>query len=458
MSDRLTRRSFIASISTAGLTLPLVMPRLVRGASPNEIVRHAGFGANGMSWADMSSFSRNKNWKLVAVCDVDRSRFDKVDKAFPDAKKYADYRELLDKEGKNIDSVNVSTPDHMHAKIGLAAMSLGKNVYGQKPLAQNLFEIRQLQNMAAKSGVVTQMGIQIHSSVQYRLAVRLIQDGAIGKVSYVYTFSNKKWGDPTPRPNTSDPVPDNLNWDLWLGVATERPFIGGGYYHPGTWRKRLDFGTGTFGDMGCHIYDPVFNSLGVTAPISVTSHSPKPNEYNWGINANIDYVFPGSQYTTDPVRVTWYDGDARPPKEIQDKVLAELQKEYDQRGIKDKKPSIPGQGSIFIGEKGMMLLPHIGAPKLLPVDQYKDYDYPKLPGRDHWGSFVDAIRGEDKTTAHFGYAGPLTESVIIGGVAVRFPETELKWDSKALRFTNNDDANKYVKREYRKGQEIEAVV
>jgi len=457
MSQRLTRRTFVRSVSTMGLALPVMMPGLVRGASANETVRHAAFGANGMSWADMSSLSRHKNWKLVAVCDVDRNRFDKVDKKWPDVAKYADFRKLLDKEHKNIDCVNVSTPDHMHAKIGIAAMQLGKHAYVQKPLAQNVFEVRQLQNLAARSGLVTQMGIQVHSSVQYRLAVQLIQAGAIGKVSYVHTFSHKKWGDMNPRPDKKDPVPANLDWNLWLGVATDRPYIGGGYYHPGQWRKRLDFGTGTFGDMGCHIYDPVFGALGVAAPISVTSHGPKPNKHNWSINADIDYVFPGSRFTTDPVRVTWYDGDAKPPKEVMDRVMKELVADYKARGI-NKKPRLPNQGSVFLGEKGIMLLPHVGAPKLLPAAQYKDYDYPKLGGRDHWGSFVDAIRGEDKTSASFDYAGPLTEAVLLGGVATRFPETELKWDSKALRFTNHDDANRYVKREYRKGWEIDAVV
>jgi predicted dehydrogenase len=169
----------------------------------------------------------------------------------------------------------------MHAPIALSAMQLGLHAYVQKPLTHDIYEARRLAEMARKKKLVTQMGIQVHSSAQYRSAVQLIQSGAIGKVREVHSWSEKKWGDPAPLPDRSDPVPETLNWDHWLGTAAPRPYLRG-YYHPSNWRKRIDFGTATFGDMGCHIYDPVFGSLELTAPVSVRSEVPAPTEHNWG--------------------------------------------------------------------------------------------------------------------------------------------------------------------------------
>jgi hypothetical protein len=238
-------------------------------------------------------------------------------------------------------------------------------------------------------------------------------------------------------------VPPDFNWDLWLGVCAARPFIGNSYYHPGNWRMRLDFGTGTFGDMGCHIYDPVFKALALTTPLSVRSEGPAPNEWNWAINAKIHYVFPGTEFTDGKtVSVTWYDGDARPPQEIRALLGA---------------TEMPDQGSIFIGTKGVMLLPHIAGPKLLPADQFKDYPKPKVSGNDHWQQFVEACRGNGKTAASFDYSGPLTEAVLLGSVATRFPKTTLEWNGADLKFTNLADANQYVRRQYRKGWEVKGL-
>lgn len=432
MSRHFDRRTFLKHISYAGATLPLVAPGLVRAVSANEKLRHASVGGNGMAAADMNNLANSKEFEMVAIVDVDKNRITNSAKKFPNAKIYDDWRKMLDAEANNIDSVNVSIPDHMHAPVGVSAIQLGKHVYGQKPLGQNIYDTRQLQNWAKRNKVVTQMGIQIHSHTYYRLGVALVQTGAIGKIKEVHSFSGKRWGDMAAKPNKQDAVPDHLNWDAWLGVAKERPYIGGGYYHPGNWRKRLDFGTGTFGDMGCHIYDPVFEALGVNAAISVTSHGPKPNADNWAIDAKIDYIFPKSDYSAgDTMKVTWYDGGARPPQEI-----AKL--------LEGK--NVPGQGSIFIGTKGVMLLPHIGRPELFPKVKFEDFDYPKVRGTDHWRQFVDACRGEGKTTADFDYAGPLTEAVLLGSLATHFPGQELKWDSKNLRVTNFDKANQYVKR------------
>src|SRR5207237_2210802 len=191
----------------------------------------------------------------------------------------------------------------------------------QKPLAHDIYEVRRLTEYARERKLVTQMGIQVHSDVPYKLAVQLVRDGAIGPIREVHSWSDKKWGDPNPRPDRKDPVPATLNWDAWLGVAPAQSFIGMGYYHPGNWRKRLDFGTGTFGDMGCHIYDPVFEALALTAPISVRSEGAAPNDQSWATDAIIHYVFPGTKFTENKtVKVTWYDGDQRPPAEIQELV------------------------------------------------------------------------------------------------------------------------------------------
>ena len=438
----LSRRTFLKRLSAAGLAAPWVTQGLM-AASPNSILHHASFGALGMAWADIRALTANKFVKLVAVADVDLNRTANVKKHFPQARIYQDWRKLLDKEHKQIDSVNVSTPDHMHAPIGMSAMQLGKHVYGQKPLTHDIYETRRLTEYAHEHGLVTQMGIQIHSGAEYRLAVKFIQQGVIGKVKEVHTWSGKKWGDMSPRPNRRDPVPAGFDWDLWLGIAAWRPFIGNGYYHPSNWRRRLDFGTGTFGDMGCHIYDPVFSALALTAPLSLRSEGPSPNQWNWAINAKIHYVFPGTPYTAgSTVKVTWYDGDQRPPKDVQ--------------ALLEGDP-VPSQGSIFIGTQGTMLLPHIAKPQLYPIAKFNDFHYPKMPHQNHWTQFAEACRGHGKTSAGFDYAGPLTEAVLLGGVATRFPHTTLRWNAKALRFENEPKANQLLRRTYRKGWEVKGL-
>ncbi|MDX1565400.1 MAG: Gfo/Idh/MocA family oxidoreductase [Phycisphaeraceae bacterium] len=437
MPKQISRRSFVRHIGVAGATLPVVMPHLVRAVPASGKANLAAVGVGSKGWGDINSISRGQN--VIGLCDVDKKKLARAGAKWPKAKTFTDFRKLL--EIKEIDGLNVSTPDHMHAPVALAAMELGKHVYVQKPAAHHVGEARKMLEAATKNKIITQMGTQIHSHVYYRLAVQLVHDGAIGKVREVHTFSYKKWGDMKPRPDRKDPVPAHLDWNLWQGVAEKRPFIGKGYYHPGNWRKRLDFGTGTFGDMGCHIYDPVFGALQLTAPISLTSYGPAPNEHNWSINAKIKYVFPGTKVTTDPVTVTWYDGDAKPPKTIQDMVVEELKKG-------GKKAKIPNQGSIMIGEKGILLLPHVGRPELLPVEQYKDYKYPKVKGNNHYMQWTNTILGKDKTLCAFDYAVPLTEAVLLGGVATRFPNQELKWDGPGLTFTNHPKANELVQRKY----------
>jgi len=437
-----SRRSFIKRTAMAGASLPLFNIG-VAGASPNEKINHASFGASGQALGDINRFSRSEHFNLVAVAEVDENRLGKLKEAFPDVKVYKDWRVLLEKEHKNLDSVNVSTPDHMHAPIAVTAMNLGLHVYGQKPLAHTLYETRRMAEIAKQTGVVTQMGIQLSSSTYERLAVRMIQDGIIGKVKEVHIFSHKTWGDPLPLPGRTDSVPATFDWDLWCGAGPKVPYVEG-YYHPGQWRKRLDYGTGTLGDMGCHIYSPMFHALDLKAPLSVKSIGGVPNKTNWAVDEKFEYIFPGNRLTAGKtLKVTWCDGALRPPQEL-----------LEMFGEK-----MPKQGGIFIGTEGVLLAPHGGLPVPYPREKFAEYRYPKFPARDHYKDFIAAIRGEGvKPIADFyEYGGPLTETVLLGGLASRFPNEVLKWDAANLRFRNNPAANAFIRKDYRKGWEVKGL-
>jgi len=425
-----SRRTFLK----ASLTLPFAWR--LRAAAPSETLRHASFGASGMAWSDIKSLTASKNVKLVAVAEVDQSKLKEVKDHFPDVHVYADGREMLDKE-KELDSVNVSTPDHMHAFFALRSLDRGLHVYCQKPLTHTLHEARVLTENAAAKKLVTQMGIQIHAHEFHRLVARLVHDGAIGKVKEVHSWSGKGWGDTGPRPTRQDPIPVGFDWDLWLGGAAERPFING-YYHPAVWRRRLDFGSGTFGDMACHILDPVFTSLGLTAPTAVQSTGPVPGPDSWHHDVQVTLDFPGTERTAGPIKLHWYNGDRKPSEDVL--ALIERQKFSD-------------QGSILIGEKGVLYSPYIGKPKLVG-EKFRGYDYPAVGAVDHWLQFVDACRGIGTTEAPFSYSGPLTESVLLGCLATRFPNQRLEWDGKGLKATNFSAANELVRKAYRKGWEV----
>ena len=293
---------------------------------------------------------------------------------------------------------------------------------------------------------MTQMGIQVSSDFTERFAVEIIHAGVIGKVKEVHTFSEKDWGDMAPVPSRVDTPPPDLDWNLWLGVATDRPFISG-YYHPSEWRKRRDFGTATLGDMGCHIFSSWYRGLALTAPLSVKSTGPAPlNSTNWAINGRVEYLFPGTQYTADKtVKVTWYDGTSRPPAEAMD--VIEKDPTEPQR--------VPGQGNIIIGTEGTLLHPHGSTPRLFPRAKFKDFRNPKLEPRDHYKEFVDCcLKGADKPSANFDYSGPLTEAVLLGCLASQFPNQTLEWDAPALRVANSSEATARIKRTYRAGWEI----
>jgi hypothetical protein len=431
----ISRRKFLQTVGATAAVGPFLSVR-PRAAAP--VLRHAGIGASGQALSDLLAFAKHPAFDLVAVADVDLARFERLQERFPKVRVYQDWRELLKKEHNNIDSVNVSTPDHMHCLIALEAMKRGKPVYVQKPLCNTLHETRVLTEYARRKRLTTQMGIQVSSSRPQRYGEALVRSGIVGKIREVHTFSNKSWGDDKPLPEGTDPVPAPLNWDEWLGVSSERPFKKT-VYHPGQWRRRVGFGTGTLGDMGCHIYSPPYRALNLTSPIAVTAYGPAPTPESWAIKARVKLTYPGTEYTADKtVDVWWYDGGELPPDAIREPLGTRF----------------PEQGSIVVGTDGMIVLPHVTAePFVLPDSKMAALPKIELADRDHYGEFIDVVLagGKEKCSASFDYAGPLTESVIIGNVAAHFPGETLKFDGHALEFPDKPEANQYLTRSYRDG-------
>lgn len=437
MFEPTNRRSFVKQAVAA----PFFVRHLL-SAPPSGTLRLASFGADNMAWSTLDGIATHPKVTLACVAEIDSARIEKVKRKYPNAKIYADWRQMLAEQRRGIDIACVATPDHMHAPMAMSCMRQGIHVYVQKPLTHDLHEARQLRETARKKKLVTQMGIQVHSRRDYKIAVSLIRSGAIGKVKEVHSWSEKKWGDPDPLPDRSDPVPSTMSWDQWLGVAEPRPYLID-YYHPMNWRKRIDFGTATFGDMGCHILDPVFGAVGLTSPLTVRSDGPAPNHHSWAINAIVHFVFPGTPFTEGKtVNVTWYDGDERPPREVQALI---------------EPVAMPGQGSIFAGTKGAMLLPHVGMPVLLPAAQFSGFVMPEAETVNHYHQFVDAVRGDKKTSTSFDYSGPLTETVLLGPLATRFPKTTLQWHAGKLKFGNSSEAGNLVSRRYRDGWNVKGL-
>ncbi len=425
------RRSFLQTAAAAPFFV-----REMLSKPPSSTVRLAAFGSGNMAFSTLDGIASHPKVKLACVAEVDAAQLGHVRKKYPDARIYQDWREMLRKEKGKLDAACVGTPDHMHAPQAVSAMRMGLPVYVQKPLAHDVHEVRALMKMARSKKLPTQMGIQIHSWREYKIAVKLVQSGAIGKVKEVHTWSEKKWGDTAMLPTISDPVPEGLNWDAWLGVAPARPFIKG-VYHPENWRKRLDFGTATFGDMGCHILDPVFGALQLGSPVSVRSEGAAPNGESWAVDTLIRYVFPATPYTDGKTMpLTWYDGDRVPPEDVR-ALLGSVK--------------FPGQGSIFIGTKGQMLLPHIAMPVLLPAADFSGFAMPDAETTNHYFEFAEAVMGNGKTSAGFDYAGPLTETVLLGPLATRFPAATLLWNGAKAKFTNSPEANRFLQRKFRQG-------
>jgi len=428
----LTRRDFMGGAAAA--VAFTIVPRHVLGGPgntpPSEKLNIAGIGVGGQGASDLSSVDSEN---IVALCDVDEKKAGRTFKKFPNAKKYRDFRKMLWKENKNIDAVVIATPDHVHAPAAIMAMKMGKHVYVEKPLAHDIFEVRQLTEAARKYKVMTQMGIQHHAEIGLRLIVEMIKSGVIGKVRRVDIWSGKNWGGGT-RPKETPPVPEWLSWDLWLGPAPYRPYHP--TYLPGNWRRWWDFGTGTLGDMGCHIIDPAFWALDLGYPTSVEA-SPGPfNKETYPQKTIVKWEFP-ARGDLPPVTLTWYDGGNRSPRP------KELEAER----------NLPGQGGLYYGDKGVILYPHGGGPRLIPESRMKGFKAPEpfLPrGINHHQEWIRACKGGPKPLANFDYSGPLTETILLGNVAARAGE-KLKWDGPNFKVTNSPEANKYLRRKYRKG-------
>ncbi len=438
-----TRRTFIKQVGTTGATLPAAIPPLVRAASPNEKLNMAAIGCGGKGWSDLNKTSKGQN--VVALCDVDESKrgLGRAKKKFEKAKVYNDFRRMLDREGDKIDACNVSTPDHMHAPATMMAMVRGIHTYTQKPLTHDVYEARQLRLGVEKHKTVTQMGNQHHSGAGYRTLVATIQSGAIGKVKEAHAWSNRPiWPQGMGRPEGKDPVPDHLHWDLWLGTAPERPFKKG-TYHPFKWRGFIDFGTGAQGDMACHIMDPVVWSLDLGDPTDVMADAPPPNGETYPKWSEVRYTFPGTKHTKeDTIQVTWHDGGKKPSRDLVP--YGEGRK-------------LPNNGTLYIGTKGVIVCAHGGGPELLPTKEFKDYKPPKKEHQNHYQEWTQACLGKGKTSSDFTYAGPLTEVVLLGNIAIRYPGVALEWDADALEFTNASDPNQFIKRNYRSGWEVDGL-
>ena len=408
-------------------------------------LRTAHIGVGGMGGADLKSIASHPDVVVVGLCDVDANAIAKASAIYPQAKTHVDYRVMLKEMVNEIDAVVVSTPDHTHAPASLLAMEMNKAVYCQKPLAHHVSEVRAMRKMAQEKNLITQMGIQVHSFYDYKLATLLIQSGIIGKVSRVRAWSPKNWGYDGPVPTGSDPIPQSLDWNLWLGTAEERPYKEK-VYHPGNWRKLVDFGCGTLGDMGVHIFDTPYNALALDVPITIQNKCRKPNGFGYPENNEVVYTFPSTAYTTQNFQWIWHDGKGAP------KAHKELKL--------PNKEKLPLQGAMFIGEKGRLLLPHFMEPPRLIVDgDYKAIDVKKYDPegklgitvndyeRDapkHYHQFVDACLGRDEVSAPFSYAARLTETILLGVIAGRFPNKTLHWDSQKAQF-KEEEANAYLK-------------
>jgi predicted dehydrogenase len=461
-----SRRQFVGTVAAgaAGLT---IVPRHVLGAgfqAPSDTVNVAVVGyAHGMGTSNLKNVVKTDN--IVALCDVDestaakearvRSKTTPTDFPKPPAE-YKDYRVMLEKQ-KDIDAVIVATPDHMHALVAMQAMQAGKHVYVQKPMTRTIAEARALTEAARKYKVVTQMGNQGHSEEGLRLMQEWFEAGAIGEVREVHAWTNRPiWPQGMPRPTEEQAVPDGMDWDLWLGAAPARPYHK--TYHPSFWRAWQDFGAGAMGDMACHVMDASYTVLKLGAPESIIATSgaivqpPPAGQRGWGVRVKYNDSYPPSSLIhlsypkrgdLPPVKVHWYDGGLLPERP------------------EDLEPErrMPESGTIFVGSKGKMWCEtYSESPRLIPETAMQAFTrpaktLPRVPeGRPgHEKNWLDAIRNKGQAVAHFDYAGPFTESVLLGNVALRFPGERLMWDAQNMKVTNKPEADQYIHPTYKAG-------
>jgi predicted dehydrogenase len=435
MPHRPTRRRFLQA-SAAGAFFAWPLRAAEKKPSPNERLQVGvvGVAAQGeYDWTNVAAAGA----EIVAWCDVDENRTGKARTTAPKASFDVDFRDLLDRKG--IDAVIVATPDHMHAVATVAALKSGRHVYCEKPLTHDVYEARVVAETAAKEKMVTQMGTQIHAGSNYRRVVELIQGGAIGPVKEVHVWCSTTYGG-AKRPTDTEPVVKGLHWDLWLGTAPDRPFYRGksngrGYcYEPFNWRKWWDFGGGALTDMACHYMDLPFWALKLRHPTKVSAEgNPRPADSeaaaDWLI---VNYDFP-ARGDLPALKLTWYDGGKQPPH------------------IADKKVPAWGNGVLFVGEKGMLVADY-NRRQLLPDKEFEGFVPPKATIPDsvgHHKEWVEACKSGGTTTCNFDYAGALTETVLLGAVSYRVGKP-LEWDAKTLKATNCPEAEKFLRRQYRK--------
>ena len=463
----ISRRTFVGTVATAaGIT---IVPRHVLGAgfqAPSDTVNVAIVGyAHGMGSSNLQAIGTNTSDNIVALCDCDESeaaaasikRRGAVEKFASKAVKYKDFRTMLEKQ-KDIDAVLVATPDHTHAVVALAAMQLGKHVYVQKPQTRTVSEARILTEAARKYKVVTQMGNQGHSEEGLRVMEEWLNAGAIGQVREVHCWTNRPiWPQGMPRPTETPAVPEGCDWDLWIGPSPMRPYHP--TYHPFGWRAWQDFGAGAMGDMGCHVMDASFQVLKLGAPDSVVASlaynflPPAPGQRGYGQRVQYNDSYPPSSVihlsfpargNMPPVKLHWYDGGILPerPEDLEP----------------DRK--LPESGTIFVGDKGKMWCEtYSESPRLIPESFMASFTnrppktLPRVPGgrTGHEKNWLDAIRTHGQAVSHFDYAGPFTESVLLGNVALRYPGQRLLWDAKNMKVTNVPDADQYIQHNYRAG-------
>lgn len=427
MNSAFTRRTFLQTGAAGVLTTAVLADE--KKLPPIERVRVGVVGLAGQgqyNWSSLASAGAD----VVAICDVDDSRTEAARKKFPNAKFYTDYRKLL--EAKGLDALLCATPDHTHFHITSAAIEAGLHVYCEKPLCHTIFEVRKLRELVKKHKRISQMGTQIHAGDNYRRVVEMVKAGVIGNVKEAHVWVGGAWNGNGKRPDAK-PVPKTLDWDLWQGPVVERPYAP--EYVPFHWRRYWAYGGGRMADMACHHMDLVFWALELGAPSKVVAQgSPFNSETcaDW-ITAEYDFAAVGKK---PPVKVFWYDGDKRP------KQLTELKQEK------------WGDGTLFIGDKGMILA-NYGKRLVLPEDKFKGVDGDKsIPNSiGHHKEWLEAIRTNGPTTCNFEYSGNLTEAVLLGVIAYRVGKP-LEWDSANLKCKGTPEADALITKEYRKGWEV----
>jgi predicted dehydrogenase len=447
MARRSNRRDFLKQSALAGVGFWVAGTSnlLADSKSSNERLNIACIGVGGKGSSDTDQAANHGT--VVALCDIDDKTLNAKAQKFPKAKKYNDFRKMFDEMAKDIDAVTVSTPDHTHAPASVMAMKLGKHVYCQKPLTHDVHEARVMRETARKYRVATQMGNQGTAENGLRRAVEIIRAGAIGPVREVHVWTNRPiWPQApsiTSRPRETPPIPPHVHWDEFLGPAPERPYSPA--YHPFAWRGWWDFGTGALGDMACHTANMAFMALKLGYPISVVAECDDINPETYPGWAMIHYQFP-ARGDMPPVKLTWYEGKRAGQKVLPPPELTKGQKVSD-------------SGSLLVGDKGILYSPNdYGASyKLLPEKDFEGYQGPPetLPrnGRGDDGmkaEWVAAIKGGPPAMSNFDYAGMLTETVLLGNVAMRVGK-KIEWDGPNLKAKNCPEADQFIRREYRKG-------